>query len=260
MAKNRLIAVFAWIVFAFLFIPLLIIVITSFGEKTVITFPIEGFTLAWFRTVFETRSFVSAFRTSLYLAIVSSLVALLLGVPASYALSKRKGKVSQALLSFFISPSIIPGIVVGYALYQVIVLTFRINMSLALLCGHFLIVLPYVIRVVAASLSDFDESIEEAAISLGCPAWKAFFRIVLPNITSAMVAAFMLSFINSFNNIPVSMFLKAPGVSTLPYALISYIEYNYNPTVSALSVILMAATLAIMLIVEKTLGLSAIAK
>lgn len=83
---------------------------------------------------------------------------------------------------------------------------------------------------------------------------------MLPNISSGIVAAFMLAFINSFNNIPVSMFLSGPGVRTLPTALMNYIEYFYDPTVSAVSVLLMAATIVIMFVVEKTLGIGALTK
>lgn len=260
MVRNKTINFIAALAFIFLAVPLIIIAITAFGSKSVITFPISGFTLKWFGTVFTTKSFVSSFQTSLWLAVASSIIAIILGVPASYALTKKKTRISQFLLSYFLSPSFIPGIVMGFALYQVIVLSFHINLTLALLIGHFLIVLPYTIRVIASSLHDFDGSVEEAAMSLGCTRVQAFFKTVLPNLRSSIMAAFMLSFINSFNNIPVSMFLKGPGVNTLPYALINYIEYNYNPTVSALSLMLMIATLLIMLVVEKTLGLSALSK
>jgi putative spermidine/putrescine transport system permease protein len=105
-----------------------------------------------------------------------------------------------------------------------------------------------------------DFSIEEAAVSLGATRVKSFFLVVLPNVTSGVIAAFMLSFINSFNNVSVSLFLTGPGISTLPISMMSYVEYNYDPTISALSVILMVFTVLIMFIVEKTLGLSNFAK
>ena len=129
-----------------------------------------------------------------------------------------------------------------------------------LLAGHFMVTLPYVIRVVGSSMEQFDFSIEEAAWSLGCPKTAAFFKVVLPNVTSGISSAFMLAFINSFNNIPVSMFLSGPGVSTFPSTLMNYIEYNYDPTVSAVSVLLMAATVIIMVVVDRTLGIAALAK
>jgi putative spermidine/putrescine transport system permease protein len=98
------------------------------------------------------------------------------------------------------------------------------------------------------------------AWTLGCSKIKAFFKIVLPNITSGIFASFMLAFINSFNNIPVSMFLSGPGVRTLPTAILNYMEYYYDPTVSAVSVLLMIGTIVLMLLIEKTIGLSSVSK
>ena len=149
------------------------------------------------------------------------------------------------LKSIFLSPTIVPGIVIGFIMYQCLILTLRIPVFTGLLAGHFMVTLPYVIRVVGSSMEQFDFSIEEAAWSLGCPKTAAFF---------------MLAFINSFNNIPVSMFLSGPGVSTFPSTLMNYIEYNYDPTVSAVSVLLMAATVIIMVVVDRTLGIAALAK
>ena len=258
MRKNRLLSLFAFLVFAFLISPLLIIAVTAFNEAPTITFPIQGFTFKWFLNVFETKSFMSGFALSFRLSITATLLALLVGVPAAYALSRTSMKSKKFLKSYFLSPTIIPGIVLGYALYQFIVLTIKLPVQEGLLIGHFLVVLPYIIRVVGSSLEQFDFAVEEAAWTLGCGKIKAFFKVVLPNISSGIVASFMLAFINSFNNIPVSMFLSGPGIRTLPTALMNYIEYYYDPTVSAISVLLMAGTLAIMIFVEKTLGIGAL--
>lgn len=258
MRKNRLLSIFAFLVFAFLISPLVIIAVTAFNESPTISFPIDGFTFKWFINVFETKSFMSGFALSFKLSITATLLALLIGIPAAYALSRTNMKAKKFLKSYFLSPTIIPGIVLGYALYQFIVLTIKLPVEQGLLIGHFLVVLPYVIRVVGSALEQFDFAIEEAAWTLGCGKVKAFFKVVLPNISSGIVASFMLAFINSFNNIPVSMFLSGPGIRTLPTALMNYIEYYYDPTVSAISVLLMAGTLGIMILVEKTLGIGAL--
>ena len=118
-----------------------------------------------------------------------------------------------------------------------------------------LITLALLILLFLTLLASVDYSIEEAAVSLGCTKVETFFRVVMPNITSGIIASFMLAFINSFNNVPVSMFLTGPGVSTLPITMMNYVEYNYDPTVSALSVILMIITIGVMFVAEKTLGL-----
>ncbi|MGL4346380.1 MAG: ABC transporter permease [Cellulosilyticaceae bacterium] len=260
MRKNKLLSIFSMGVFLFLFLPLLIIAVTAFGGESTITFPIQSFSLKWFANVFASESFMSSFALSIQVALLATLLALLVGVPAAYAMARYNIKGKKFLKSFFLSPTIIPGIVVGFSLYQFIVIGLRIPVFYGLLLGHFLAVLPYIIRIVGSSLEQFDFSIEEAAWSLGCDKFSAFFKVVLPNITSGISAAFMLAFINSFNNIPVSMFLSGPGVSTFPTSLMNYIEYYYDPTVSAVSVLLMLTTMIIMFIVEKTLGIAALSK
>lgn len=260
MRKNKLLTLFAMSVFFFLFFPLVIIAVTAFGGESTITFPIQSFSLKWFENVFTSPSFMSSFGLSLKVAFLATVLALIIGVPAAYALARYPMKGKGWIKSFFLSPTIVPGIVVGFALYQFIVITLRIPIFYGLLLGHFLAVLPYIIRIVGSSLDQFDFSIEEVAWSLGCNKISAFFKVVLPNITAGISAAFMLAFINSFNNIPVSMFLSGPGVSTLPTTLMNYIEYYYDPTVSAVSVLLMLATIVIMFIVEKTLGIGALSK
>lgn len=260
MRKNRLLGIFSMGVFLFLFLPLVIIAVTAFGGESTITFPIQSFSLKWFANVFASESFMSSFGLSIQIALLATLLALLVGVPAAYAMARHSIKGKKFLKSFFLSPTIIPGIVVGFSLYQFIVINLRIPVFYGLLLGHFLTVLPYIIRIVGSSLEQFDFSIEEAAWSLGCNKMGAFFKVVLPNITSGISAAFMLAFINSFNNIPVSMFLSGPGVSTFPTTLMNYIEYYYDPTVSAVSVLLMITTMIIMFIVEKTLGIAALSK
>lgn len=260
MRKHKILTVFAALVFFFLVAPLVIITVTAFGAGSAIHFPIESFSMKWFAKVFQLKSFRTSFLTSFEISILATVIALLLGVPAAYALAKSGMKGKQLIKSIFLSPAIVPGIVVGFALYQFIVLTMRVPMFYGLLIGHFMITFPYVIRIVGASLEQFDYSVEEAAWSLGCGKIQAFLKVVLPNITSGISAAFMLGFINSFNNIPVSMFLSGPGVSAFPATLMGYIEYNYDPTVSAVSVLLMLCTVIIMVIVDKTLGIASLAK
>lgn len=241
-------------------IPLLIIVVTAFGEPDIVQFPIQGFTFKWFGKAITSKSFMSACLFSLKLALGATIVALIVGIPAAYALARYTVKGKQWIKSFFLSPTIVPGTVLGFALFQVIIVKLHIPNGVGLFCGHFLIVLPYVIRIVGSSLEEFDFSIEEAAWTLGMGKVKTFFTVVLPNITSGISAAFLLAFINSFNNVPVSMFMTGPGVNTLPTTLMGYLESGFDPTVPAFSVLLMLATIGIMFVVEKTLGIAALSK
>lgn len=259
MRKQKGLTIIVGLVFAFLFLPLVLIAVTSFGENATIQFPIEGFTFKWYSNIFVSDTFVKGFTLSLQIGLLATILALIVGVPAAYALARSSIKGRTWLKSFFLSPTIVPGIVVGYSLFQFVVIGLKLPVFQGLLLGHFLISLPYIIRVVGSSMEQLDFSIEEVAWTLGCTKLKAFGKIVIPNITSGIFASFMLAFINSFNNIPVSMFLSGPGVSTLPTSLLNYIEYNYDPTVSAISVLLMLGTIVLMYLIEKTLGLAAIA-
>lgn len=260
MRKNKMLTIIAMLVFAFLFIPLAIIVITSFGGNSTIEFPISGFTFKWYSNIFVSDAFISSFILSFQISMLSTLLALLVGIPAAYALSRYSIRGRNIIKSFFLSPTIVPGIVVGYSLFQFLVISLKFPVYQGLLLGHFLIGVPYTIRVVGSTLEQFDFSVEEVAWTLGCSKLKAFFKVVLPNISSGIFASFMLAFINSFNNIPVSMFLSGPGVRTLPTAIMSYMEYYYDPTVSAISVLLMLGTIVLMFLIEKTVGISSISK
>ena len=256
--KNKWLTMLAIVVFLFLFLPLIIIVVTSFGTEAIITFPIKGFTIDWYIMALTSKAFMSSLQLSLIIGVVATLIALIVGIPSAYVLSRDRFKGKKFLNAFFLSPTLIPGIVVGYSIFQMIVVNLRLPIIPGLIIGHFLISVPYVIRVVGSSMEQVDVSIEEAAWTLGCTKKRAFVIVLLPNIVSGIFAAFMLAFVNSFNNVPVSMFLSGPGVTMLPTTLLSYMEFNYDPSVSALSVILMFVTIGVMIVIEKSTGLASI--
>jgi putative spermidine/putrescine transport system permease protein len=132
----------------------------------------------------------------------------------------------------------------------------KLPLLLSLIIGHFLLCVPYVIRLITASMLLLDSHIEEAAWICGSSPKKTFFVIVLPNIKTSIIAAFMMCFINSFNNIPISLFLNGPELNMLPTAILNYLQNNYDPTVSAISVLLMIFTALVMFLVEKVLGIN----
>jgi putative spermidine/putrescine transport system permease protein len=160
----------------------------------------------------------------------------------------------------FVLPILVPEIVFGFALLKSLAVGTGVPIYAALLIGHTLLVLPYVVRVISASLASFDFSIEEAAISLGSAPVKTFFTIVLPNVRAGVIAAFILAFITSLNDVSVSLFLTGPGISTLPIQILAHVEQFFDPTVASVSVLLMFLTVAVMAVVERTLGLTFLAK
>lgn len=242
----------------FLLGPFLLIFAASFGSAPTLAFPPRGdLSTTWFERVFSLQMFIDAFQTSLEIALYASASALVMGIPVAYALVRYQFPGKDTVEVVFSSPAIVPGLVVGLALLRYFVLISDMPVTFGLYLGHTAILFPYSVRVVSASLRNLNLSIEEAAISLGASPLKTFFLIVLPNIRSGVVAAFILAFITSFNNVPISLFLTGPGVATLPIRMMLYMEYNYDPTIAALSTLLIIFTVAIVQVVERVLKISA---
>ena len=261
--KQRLhpaLSAFAACVFVFLLAPLVVVVGAAFSDTSYLTFPPRGLTLHWFANAFATDAFRGAALTSLALALLGTGLSLLVGIPAAYALNRFRIELPRWLSTIFVLPVLVPEIVLGFALLKSLTLGLGFPSFLALLVGHALLVLPYSVRVVGASLAAFDPSVEEAAISLGCPPVRTFATVVLPNVRAGAIAAFILAFVASINDVSVSLFLTGPGVTTLPIQILAHMEQFFDPTVASVSVLLMLLTAAVMMVVEATLGLSFLTK
>jgi putative spermidine/putrescine transport system permease protein len=243
---------FTALVFLFLVGPLVIVLGAAVSDTTYLTFPPQGLSLRWFENIFAIDAFRRTILTSLQVAVISTFVALLIGIPASYAMSRYRIQLPRWLSTLFVLPVLVPELVLAFQ--------FNAPIFLSLIIGHTILILPYVIRVISASLASFDFSIEEAAISLGSPPLKTFFTVLLPNVRSGVIAAFILAFITSVNDVSISIFLTGPGISTLPIQLLAHMEQFFDPTVASVSVLLMVLTVAVMAIVERTLGLTFLAK
>ncbi|MDB5506267.1 MAG: potC [Devosia sp.] len=252
--------VLAGLVFIFLVGPLIIVVGAALSNTTYLTFPPQGLSLRWFSKIFEIEAFRRTMVTSLQLALLSTALALLVGIPAAYALNRFRIQLPGWLSTLFVLPVLVPELVLGFSLLRSIAVDLDAPIFLSLVIGHTLLVLPYVVRVISASLASFDFSIEEAAISLGSPPLKSFFTIVLPNVRSGVIAAFILCFITSINDVSISIFLTGPGISTLPIQILAHVEQFFDPTIASVSVLLMALTVGVMAIVERTLGLTFLTK
>lgn len=251
---------FAALTFFFLIGPLVIIIGTAISDTTFLTFPPQGISMRWFANIFEISAFKTTMVTSFTLAILGTLLSLTIGVPAAYALARYRIELPKFLANVFVLPILVPEIVLGFSLLKSLATGVGVSIWISLLVGHALLVLPYCVRVVGASLNSFDFSVEEAAVSLGCPRWKAFFTVVMPNIRAGVIAAFILAFITSINDVSVSIFLTGPGISTLPIQLLAHMEQFFDPTIAAVSVLLMGVTVAVMAVVEWTLGLTFLTK
>ncbi len=244
------------LVMLFLIGPFFIIVAAGLSAGESLAFPPQGLSFRWVIKVFQIDSFRESFALSMALAVFGTLAALILGVPIAYSLARYKLPFGETLRTIVSAPIIVPGIIVGLALLRYLVVPLGVEVVTALFAAHTALILPYAVRVVSASLNNLRSDIEEAAVLLGASRLGAFFRVVLPNIRSGILAAFILGFVTSFNQVPVSLFLSGPGVRTLPIDMISYLETTYDPSVAALAALLAFLSIAIVFVAERFLGFS----
>ena len=256
MGQNWASRLIIFLTLLFLIGPFFIIIFAGLSAGSSLAFPPDGISLKWYLAVFEVESFRDSFVLSMFLAVCGTLTALIIGVPAAYAICRYKIPGAETIKLIVAAPIIVPGIIVGLALLRYLVVPLDFTVTLALFLAHTALVLPYAVRVVSASLQNLRTDIEEAAVLLGCTRLQAFSKVVLPNIRSGILAAFILGFVTSFNQVPVSLFLSGPGVRTLPIDMLAYMEITYDPSVAALSAMLAFMSIAIVFIAEKTLGFS----
>ncbi len=239
-------------------VPILFVVATAFTSGSTLRFPPEGFSFQWFEAALDYAPFTGALFTSLQLAVCSTALALAVGVPATLAIHRGSLPGKGLVEGLFLSPLIIPELVVGLALYQQLIITFRIDNFPVLLLGHTALLLPYAVRVTGAALAGSDVSLEEASRGLGASPIRTFFSITLPMLRPGIFSAALLGFVTSFNNVPLSLLLQSRESSTLPVTMLDYVQQNYDPMVAAISTLILAATVVVAVVAERTVGFAKI--
>ena len=238
----------------FLMLPVLVVVFASFSATAYLTIPPQGWTLRWFAKVLDDPTYVAAISFSLELAVAATVAAVLLAIPACYALHHRWVPFSEAISGFVLSPLIFPAVVIGVALLQYVSMVgLRGNFPMLVL-AHVVIVTPYIVRTTLAGLAGFDPALEEAARVLGATRLSAFGLVVLPGIKSSLLAGFVFALITSFDEVPVTVFLLPPGQATLPVTIFSAIDLGVDPSIAAVSTLLIVATLILLVLVERLAG------
>lgn len=242
-------------VYAGLALPPLIVVASSFSRTTFLTFPPRGFTLAWYWRAAQSRAFMDSLLLSTELAIAATGLALLAGTPAAAAIVRRQFLGREAVQALLLAPMVMPMVVLAIGLLQVLTWLGLAQTFAGLLVAHVVLTLPYVVRTMAASLSLFDKSLEEAAISLRATPSQVIRRVLLPILLPGVLSASVFCFVTSFGNITLSAFLARGGLVTLPVQIFTYVEHSYDPVLAAVSTLVIVVTLAVILIVERLAGL-----
>ena len=240
-------------VFAFFYLPLAFLVVFSFNstrQDSVFT----GFSLRWYQALVNDSRLVDGFFLSLKVALLSATLGTVLATMAAYALVRfgafRGRTLFNAMLS---SPLVMPEVIIGMSLLLLFVGMERLlgwpeRGTLTIVLGHALLGMAYASVVIQSRLKDMDRSIEEAALDLGCRPFQVFFLVTLPNMSQALVAAWLLTFTLSFDDVVVSEFLSGPGVTTLAQVIFNYARRGVNPSIyAAASLLMLVVTIAVVI-------------
>lgn len=259
MSKNGPIALlFNALVITFMLAPLVIVCVVAFTPENTLTIPTTQFSLRWFRAVFAHADFVQSFKNSLWLASLSATLAIVIAVPAGLAIARHSFPGRDFLNGLFLSPLIIPHLVLGVALLRTFSLIGATGSFFWLALAHVVIITPYALRLVLASVEGSDRSAEQAALSLGASQATVFRRITLPMILPGVTGGWLLAFINSFDEVTMSIFVTAPSTVTLPVRMYMYATESIDPLMAAVSALMVALTALAMLILDRVYGLDKI--
>jgi len=242
------------VILLFLLAPIVVIVIGSFSDVAYVVFPPTGFSLRWYVAFFSSREFIESTLLSARLGAIAMIISTIIGIMAALALSTMKRSVSELLRGVLVAPLIAPGIVVGISM---LFFFFRIGMGntfTSLIIAHVVLTLPFVVLIILAALESLDRSLEEAAMGLGAGRIRTVLTITLPLIKGNVFAAAVFAFIISFDEVVVTLFLASPRQTTLPVRIYQYIELTSDPSIAAISTLLIVVTTIAVLLVEKYLG------
>src|SRR5690606_30475710 len=244
--------------YVIMIVPIGFVVATAFTAGSTLRFPPEGLSLTWFGEAVAYSPFMEAVVSSLELAALATALALVLGVPVTLAVHRGRIPGRGLLEGLFLSPLVVPELVVGLALYQQLMIGLHLDNFTTLLLGHTALLLPYAVRVTGASLALADPALEEAARGLGASPVRAFFTVTLPMLRPGLVSAGLLGFVTSFNNVPLSLLLQTRDFRTLPVTMLDYVQQSYDPMVAAASTLVLAATVVVAVVAERTVGFAKI--
>ncbi|VVE06627.1 ABC transporter permease [Pandoraea communis] len=239
----------------FLLSPIVIVVMTSFTPGDAVEVSFAGVSLRWYRRLLEYRPFTDSLITSLVIAALATVLAILFAVPAALGIADARSRIAHALTSFLLSPIAVPPLVVGLSsLYYLAGLGIG-NPFVALLITHTCVSVPYVLRTTIAACRNLNPGYGEAASVLGASVWQRFVHITLPLISPGIFAGALFSVLISLDNLGVSYFFGNATTTTLPVVMLSYLQNQFDPSIAAISTVQMLIAIVLLLAVERLFGL-----
>jgi putative spermidine/putrescine transport system permease protein len=241
------------IILFLLIVPSLVVVPMSFSGSQYLEFPPETLSLRWYENYFGSADWRQATWTSIKTGVLTIFVATPVGIMAAYGLVNSTSKVRSILFPIMISPMMVPVILVAIGLFYFYVQFKMVNSLLGLVLGHSLIAMPLVLIIVLSALSNYDMNQEKVARSRGATRLRAFFQITLPQIKFSIVSASLISFLTSFDEVIISLFVSGGDNSTITRSMFLALRDQIDPTIAAISTILILISSGL-LVLSQTLG------
>lgn len=247
-----------YLIFLFLYLPVIVVILLSFTPQETPTFPMPGISLHWYQEVLPPNGntqLINALVTSLKIAILSSIGSAIIGTAAAMGMVRNdigsKFLDISTLNTVFLSPIVVPWIVTGVAVLSLYSLLGIAGTFTSLILGHILITMPFVVVVVASQLYGFDQSLEEAAKDLGASKLRTFYEVTLPLIAPGVIAGMLFAFTLSFDNFTQTFFWTESSTSTLPIVIYSQIRFGLTPEINAIGSLIVVFSLTLALIAER---------
>lgn len=231
----------------FLLLPILFIVALSFGNSRWLIFPPPSWTLKWYEELFADPRWIGAALTSAKIGVIVMVISVVLGLLASLALVRGTFRGRAVLRAFFLTPMVLPVVIVAVALYAAF-LRLGLNGTLpGFVIAHVIVALPFAIITITGALETFDPAIEDAAILCGASPWEARLRVTLPGIRHGLFSAAIFSFLISWDEVVLAIFMASPTLQTLPVKVWTTLRQDLTPVIAAASTLLVALTVLLMI-------------
>ena len=255
-ALRALLGTVAAVAVLLLLAPTVVVIVVSFTNGYSLKFPPPGYSLRWYEALGDAWQLQYAALNSLKVATGATLLSVVLGVPAAMAIARSGRRAARALDALFMSPLILPALAFGLA-SLIYFSRLNINLSLAtLVIGHSVVGVPYVMRTTIAALTQLPPALLESSASLGASRAYTFRRVTLPLIAPGIAAGAFIAFMSSFDNVPVSLFLRDASTDMLPIRMWQDLEGKLDVSIAAVSSLMVLGTLILMIVMERLTGIS----
>jgi putative spermidine/putrescine transport system permease protein len=239
----RLRNVIAFAVYLFILVPTLIVIPISFGGSGELSFPPRVWTFELYQQLFTSSSWVGTIVQSLRVAAITTVVAALIGVPASYGLVRFEFPGKRLVMLLLMSPILVPVIVVSLGLYLYFSRLHLVGTTVGLVLSHVAYVTPFMMMTVMAGVKKLDPALEFATTIMGAKRMTVFLKVVLPQLRPSIFAGGLFAFLVSFDEVVIAWFLTSPTTTTLPVKMYSSIQWDISPVIAAVSALLTVLSL-----------------